>query len=238
MNRATNIALWTIYLALLAVLLPHTAWAFSQFEPDQSRWLGWIGAIAFEGAIAALTLRLKQRFESTPNFRAGRVNWKRFKFQYVNWYGLGLLVAVAVSSAANWAHAVEFGQPFDVFTSYSIDPLIYSVAFGGILPLCSFLFARILADVRITEHEVDPELERANATIQELRRQVRETERRATLAEQRFQAIGDLAIMLTAEDKRQRILATHQRWPELPAASIAVVTDASRSYVSEVLSES
>jgi hypothetical protein len=28
----TNILLWAIYLALLAVLLPHTAWAFGRFE--------------------------------------------------------------------------------------------------------------------------------------------------------------------------------------------------------------
>ena len=32
-NWSTNL-LWVIYFALLAVLLPHTAWAFSRFEPQ------------------------------------------------------------------------------------------------------------------------------------------------------------------------------------------------------------
>lgn len=29
----SNALLWAIYLSLLAVLLPHTAWAFARFEP-------------------------------------------------------------------------------------------------------------------------------------------------------------------------------------------------------------
>ena len=31
---------WIIYLALLAVLLPHTAWAFARFESPATGWLG------------------------------------------------------------------------------------------------------------------------------------------------------------------------------------------------------
>jgi hypothetical protein len=40
---------------------------------------------------------------------------------------------------------------------------------------------------------------------------------------------------LFAEGKRQRILAAADRWPQLPASSIAVVASASPSYVSDVL---
>ena len=41
LNRWINPLLWVIYLALLAVLLPHTAWAFAVFEPDGQRLVAW-----------------------------------------------------------------------------------------------------------------------------------------------------------------------------------------------------
>ena len=43
--------------------------------------------------------------------------------------------------------------------------------------------------------------------------------------------------MLFAQEKSRRILAIVQRWPRLPAASVAVLAEASPSYVSEVLAE-
>ena len=43
---------------------------------------------------------------------------------------------------------------------------------------------------------------------------------------------------LFAEEKRQRVLAAAERWPQLPAASIAVIASASPGYVSEVLKSS
>jgi hypothetical protein len=237
MNSWATRLLWIIYIALLLVLLPHTAWAFAQFEPEKWLWLGWVAAVAFEGAIAALTWRMKQRFEDTPRYTAGWVWGRRFSYHYLHVYSLGLLVAIGISAAANWAHAVEFGQTFEVFGRYGIHPNIYAVAFGAILPLCSLMFARILADVRLTEQEADPALDQAKATIKELRVEVREAEQRARLAEQRFEAIGDLAIILTGGDKRQRIIATRQQWPALKPAGVAVIADASPSYVSEVLTE-
>jgi len=233
MNNWTSRLLWTIYIALLAVLLPHTAWAFGQFEPPGWQWLGWVAAIAFEGAIAALTWRLKQRIEEVPN----RGRWQvRFSRRYCNVYAVGLLVAIGVSSLANWSHAVEYGFHFAAFTAYHMPPLLYSLTFGAILPVCSLLFAHILADTTAADQEENEELKAANVTIRELRQEVRVVSARADLAEQRFRAIGDLAILLTGEDKRQRILAARQQWPQLPAASVAVIADASRSYVSEVLS--
>ena len=71
----SSVLLWAIYLALLAVLLPHTAWAFGHFESPVAGWLGlqwgvlsaWAAAFAFEAAIAALTHKLAERIETTPS---------------------------------------------------------------------------------------------------------------------------------------------------------------------------
>jgi len=240
----TNYLLWAIYIALLLVLLPHTAWTFGQFEPSGWDWLGWIAAFAFEAAIAAFTWRLKGLIESTPNYRAGKVWLRRLKYRYANPYGMGLLVTLAVSGLANWAHAVEFGQAFRVFADYSIPPAMFSVAFGAALPAISLLFARVLAETQDTEQEANQELVEAKQNIKELRKQVREVEAdriaaegRANEAEQRFTAAEDLFASLFAAAKRERILAVHQRWPALPPSAIAVITEASPSHVSGVLKE-
>ncbi|NOR83389.1 MAG: hypothetical protein GQ526_07855 [Ardenticatenales bacterium] len=254
----SNILLWTIYLALLAVLLPHTAWAFGRFESPAVGWLNvqwgmvtaWAAAFAFEAAIAALTHKLAKHIETTPRYTAGRVWLRRISHQYLNAYAAGLLVAVGVSVLANFGHAVEFGRDFAtpaqgrycVFGQYKIPRQLYSLAFGGILPLVSLMFARILANTAETEAEVNPELSKAKQTIKELRSELKaakdhlaNAEARANAAEQRFSAAGDLVARLFAEEKRQRILAAAEHWPELPASSIAIITSASPGYVSEVL---
>jgi len=195
----TDKILWAIYIALLAVLFPHTAWAFSQFEPEGWDWVGWVAAFAFEAAIAAFTWRLKLLIETTPNYRTGRVWLRRLQYRYINFYGFGLLAALIISAVANWAHAVEFGQPFAVFAQYSVPPAVFSVAFGAILPIISLLFARVLAEAQDTEQEANPELAEAKQTVKELRKQLRETEEARTLAEQRFGAIGDLVARLFSE---------------------------------------
>ena len=88
----------------------------------------------------------------------------------------------------------------------------------------------------------NPELTRAKQTIKELQTalhtaeaRISDTEARAIAAEQRFAAAGDLSARLFAEEKRQRILVAAERWPELPAASVAIIAGASPGYVSEVL---
>lgn len=146
--------LWIIYLALLAALLPHTAWAFARFESTSAGWLGiswgivtaWAAAFAFEAAIAALTHKLAGHIATTPRYTAGRVWFRRISYQYLNAYASGLFVALGVSALANFAHTVEYGREFAIFGQYSIPPLLYSFTFGGILPLVSLLFARILGD--------------------------------------------------------------------------------------------
>jgi len=234
----TNYLLWAIYFALLGVLFPHTAWTFRQFEPDGwSQIIGWIAAFVFECGIAAITWRLKKKIETTPKYTKEPIAWRKFQYRYVNWFGAGLLVVLAVSLLANWAHAVEFGKTFKVFTDYSIPPALFPLAFGAILPITSLLFIGVLAEVQDTEQEANEELIEAKQNIRELRKQVREAEQARTLAEQRFGAIGDLVARLFSEVKRERILAVHQRWPALPPSAIAVITEASPSHVSGVLKE-
>jgi hypothetical protein len=234
--------------------LPHTAWAFRQFEPQGWAWVGWVAAFAFEAAIAAFTWRLKQLIETTPNYRARIVWLRRFKYRYFSPYGLGLFAALIISAVANWAHAVEFGQEFAVFARYSVPTWAFSVGFGAILPLISLLFARVLAEAQDTEEEANQDLVEAKGTIKELRKQLKEAEaartsaekqaeedriiaeRKIYEAEQRFAAVGELVARLFAEEKKQRILAARTQWPQLPAASIAIIAESSPSYVSEVLS--
>ena len=202
----------------------------------------WAAAFAFEAAIAALTHKLAKHIESTPRYTAGRVWLRRISYQYLNAFSAGLLVAVGVSVLANFGHAVEFGRDFAIFGQHKIPPLLYSLAFGGILPLVSLVFARILANTAETEVGTNSELTQAKQTIKQLRSEVAalgdhlsQAEARANASEQRFAAAGDLVARLFAEEKRQRILAAAERWPQLPASSVAIVAGASASYVTEVL---
>lgn len=198
-------------------------------------------AFAFEAAIAALTHKLAGRIMTTPRYTAGRVLLHRLPYQYWNAYAAGLFVALGVSALASFAHAVEYGRKFAIFGRFSIPPFLYSVMFGGILPLVSPLFARILGDTAATEAASNAELAKAKQTIKALRAELDEAEMRITdaettaiAAEERFAAAGDLFARLFAQEERQRILAAAERWLELPAASVTIIAGASPGYVSEV----
>lgn len=240
----TNTLLWLVYIALLAVLLPHTAWAFGKFEPSTGLgpFVAWAAAFSFEAAIAVLTHKLARHIEATPKRLRGPA---QFVYRYANAYALGLVVALGVSVLANLAHAVEFGSAIVIFAQWGIPSWAYSLAFGAVLPLTSLLFARVLSNVSESEDAADPELERANAEIKELRRSLRQAEAAAQAAEAaraeaetRFAAAGELVARLFDGEKRQRILAARATWPQLPAAAIAIIAASSASYVSEVLAES
>jgi hypothetical protein len=95
-----------------------------------------------------------------------------------------------------------------------------------------------------TVKDTDPALEKARQDLTELRRQFKESEaaraaseQRAIDAEARFAAAGDLFARLFAERKRERILAVAERWPSLQPSAIAVITETSPSYVSDVMKE-
>ena len=238
-----NRILWAIYLSLLAVLLPHTAWAFQNFEPQSGAGevslVAWTAAFAFEAAIAALTHKLTTHIEKTPK---RLTEWAKFKYRYLNAYSLGLFASIVVSSMANLAHAVEFGRQMLIFAAWKIPFAIYALAFGAVLPLVSLIFARVLSNVTETEGEDDPALADAKATIADLRRQLRESEagRKAaeearTTIEARMASTEGQSVKLFSDDKRERILSAHQLWPQLPGAAIAIIAGASASYVSEIL---
>lgn len=238
-----NTLLWIVYIALLAVLLPHTAWAFGKFEPQEGLGplVAWAAAFSFEAAIAVLTHKLAKHIESTPKRLRGVA---QFAYRYINAYALGLIVALGVSVLANLAHAVQFGSEISIFAEWGIPTWVYALAFGAVLPLTSLLFARVLSNVVDSEDVTDPEVDRLNTEIKELRGQLRRAEASAHAsevaraeAETRFAAAGDLMSRLFDGAKRERILAARSTWPQLPATAIAIISDSSPSYVSEVLSQ-
>lgn len=240
---SANRILWAVYLSLLGVLLPHTAWAFHNFEPETESGkislVAWTAAFAFEASIAALMHKLSGHIDQTPRRLSP---WAKFRFRYLNAYSLGLLVTIAVSSLANLAHAVEFGRPMAIFAAWNISFNIYAFAFGAVLPLVSLVFARVLSNVVETEADEDPELVQAKKTVADLRRQLRESEAKARAAEEarkqvetRYVSGGETIMKIVSADKRERILAAHHLWPRLPGAALATIADASPSYVSEVL---
>lgn len=224
--------IWLIYISLLAVLLPHTAWAFAKFEPAGNQLVAWLAAFTFEAAIATFTHKLANHIEQAKRYKS---ILKRFSVWYLNSYGFGLFTALLVSFAANFSHAVEFGGQMEIFARYSVPFGVYALAFGGILPGASLLFARVLSNVQETEHVDDVRLTMANKTITDLRRQLKATEQERIQTEQRLNALGDVVVQLFGENKRDRILAARQQWPQLPMRSVAIITDASPAYVSETL---
>lgn len=231
-----NRILWTVYLCLLGVLLPHTAWTFQIFEPQNGdgsiSLVAWTAAFAFEASIAAFTHKLSLHIEHTPKRLS---SWSKFQYRYLNAFSIGLAASILVSSMANLAHAVEFGRPMAIFTAWNVSFGIYAFAFGAVLPLVSLVFARVLSNVIESEGEDDPALMEAKTAAADLRRQLRESEARVKNAEARFASTGALLVKLGSDDKRERILAAHQLWDKLPGSAIAIISEASPSYVSEVL---
>jgi hypothetical protein len=239
MKSTTTKILWAVYLCILGVLLPHTAWAFLSVEPSGSVIVPWLAALGFEAAIAVLTYKLAEHIEQKPK---GKKGFSLFLFRYVNAFSFGLGIATVISALANLAHAVEFGQTLKIFTQWGIPSGVYSLAFGGILPLVSLTFARVLSNVTEDEEAPNPELETAKVTIKELNKHIRESEARRTaaedrarLAEERFGAMGDLFRRIFSDDKRERIIAVREWKPKLPGSAIALITESSPAYVSEVL---
>lgn len=221
-----------IYWALLLVLTPHTAWAFSKFEPgDGIGWPAWAAAVFFEAVIAVLTEAAVEHLRRTPNYTAGRVWLRRWGYRLQNAPLWMLVIAVGVSTLANFAHAVEFSAAMQVFSEFRHAERVYQVAFGAILPMVSLVYAVVLASTE-SEPPANPDLTRANSTIRELRQRVRSLEGELNAAKS---AVRPEFAALNADDKRARILAAHQLWPELPGRSIAVITGSSPAHVSEVL---
>lgn len=67
------------------------------------------------------------------------------------------------------------------------------------------------------------------------KQELAQVQRELEEANARFVTASDLFVRLVANEKRERILFARQQWPELAAGAIAIVTESSPSYVSEVL---
>lgn len=240
--------LWLIYIALLGVLLPHTAWAFAQFQSEGSGHLAWLLAFVFEASVFAFTHNMIDRIERASRLRRRSEEpiysyvWRRLSTAYLHVNGIGLLLVSAVSALANVTYTVEFSRLPEDYAAYS--PTFY-LAFGGILPVISFLFAHILAkqpevEIEASESELraKAEAQRAKAATQaaqaeaeQLRRQLKQAQAKAAAIESEIEIFR----RLFADEKKDQIVAARQIWPDATGAAIASITDSSPSYVSDVL---
>lgn len=132
------------YVFLLVVLLPHTAWMFSQLEPPELKWMGWAGAIAFELTIALLTYFLAKEIAAASTIDEDFLN--RARRELVNIPSFLLLGSIVISMVANWTHAYLYSANVP-FGDYVVVRVVYSLLFGGVLPICSFAYAYVLAQV-------------------------------------------------------------------------------------------
>lgn len=254
---SANTLLWAIYIALLVVLLPHTAWTFSQFEDLAPGALGvqwgkviaWVAAFAFEAAIAVFTHKLTDHNSSCPRYSSGNVAWRTFSYKYLNPFSVALTLALAYSALANFTHAVEFGQPLAAFGGWSLAPMFYSVTFGATLPACSLVFALVLSSAVESAEVPNAELAKARDKLTAVRGELRDAkeglaESEASLdqakselaqAKAAFAEANTLGGRLFSTEKKQRILFAFERWPGISRSVIAELTDSSGAYVSEVL---
>lgn len=147
LNRWINPLLWVIYIALLAVLLPHTAWAFAVFEPDGQRLVAWSAAFAFEASIAALTYKLIQRIEATPRRRSA---WVRWRGSYLNVYAGGLLVSVPRTARSGF---LPHYFPFSL-TNRSLEPDSIGISVYSKLYRHLFVFTCVVIEREIKSRKV------------------------------------------------------------------------------------
>jgi hypothetical protein len=228
MSTTTKI-LWMVFISILLVLLPHTAWLFRQFEPadsvkllgefDAADLLSYIAAFAFESAIAVLIHKLAKHIES---MKKGKTAWAKFSYSYLNPFAVGLYIATAISMLANLAHAVEFGVSIKIFTEWGVPAWVYSVAFGGILPLVSLTFARVLSNVTDDEDGPNPELTEANTRLREANRRAAESEQRAKAAEAKANTIQ--------AEAQQRVKESEQRYSVKLSEAERLLEDSEQRY--------
>lgn len=176
-----NAGLWCIYILLLAVLLPHTAWMFQQGETAGSKWstvIAWSAASVFELVILAMTHRFSKHLSSTKG-KEYKNGWKEATDKYVNSLAFGAVLAWFVSAYANVAHAIEFGNTsIKIFTAWPWVPAwSYPVAFGAVLPTASLLFAWVLSREADEVKQADPtEITELRQYAEALERQFNEAE--------------------------------------------------------------
>jgi hypothetical protein len=219
MNK-TTVVIWIIFAALLLVLLPHTAWAFSLFEDTESAFgkiTPWAAAIAFEMAIAALTHKLAGQIATVKRGTA----WQKFSARYINAYGIGLAISLVVSATANISHASAYARP-------GYGGAGFVIVFGGILPMVSLLFARVLSAAQDAQEDETSAIEELQKTKVKLDRLQGEHERMKTaLQDARKQA--DLWKHLNPQAQAAAMYITKQYATLGEAASAAGVHESTIS---------
>lgn len=159
-QRKRKLSTWILtvtYVLLLLVLLPHTAWMFSILEPTETKYLSYFIAISFEITVWILT----HYFSKEVIVSMKLTGWKRLKQQFGNVPAILLLMVMFASVIANWTHgyiffgsdlsSIHYDRTSDFF-SYSAVRLMYSILFGGVLPICSFAYAYVLSMVNAKQY--------------------------------------------------------------------------------------
>jgi len=249
--------LWFIYIALLVAILPHTSWWFAKSHPVTDEVLSWILAIVFECGIFAFTHRIvtlvatanrKRQLEKEGKWA---FRWRRISAGYVNLSGLGLLVTSGVSGFANWSYAVEHGGNLAIYSApYMVSPLIYEFAAGGILPLVSFFFSYLLAEMMSEREAITIKKTSAISKREEKLREKYKalSDQHATRQKQIDQLRADLDAALTvssgvgdlsgllSEQGKDRYLALRGLYSsqDVPAAWLAKLAGVSESYASQL----
>ena len=100
-----------------------------------------------------------------------------------------------------------------------------------------FVFALVLSQMAESEAESDPALLETNKALQDVRSQLRDSERARKIAEERLNTTVDMAKIFTSTNKRERIEAIYRKWPNLPNTAIAQLAESSPAHVSEVVKE-
>jgi len=265
---------WAVYIAFLSVLWPQAAWTIGQFQDELgTQWtilgvtaspLAWLLSGVFEATIAIVTHRLNEHWKDMPHrYKADDMRKKRFAYQWLNAYALALILAMSVSAIANYTHVVQFtNSSLRVFDHAAWSIRLYQVLFGLALPGVSFVFARVLSTIRLSEQEEDPalvkakaDLKEANATVRQMKEGVRlneqqhsevirsleltirHTERQLDESEQRYRAVGDVVRWLFGTDllMRDRVRAARKQFPSLSQNGIAQILGCSVSTVNEAL---
>lgn len=234
MSDRTYKILWGAFLFLLVVLLPHTAWYFGQAEDTRVYMIGgyavqlgkvtaWAAAAAFESAVAIFTHLLAKHIESVKV--RGLIWWQKVWKQYGNVYTVALGAALLVSISANYKHAFVFSQ--DVYVA---------ITTGGILPVCSFLFARALANRTESEHEPDEGDREANIKLREANKRVRELSEDVRRLSDELNKMGDYRTVFDVNaDAAERIRRAVVLWPEVSQNALSQVLNISKSYVNDVV---
>mgnify|MGYP001412424831 FL=1 len=164
--------MWLVYVLFLGVLMPHTAWTFSQFQQDKTSLIAWMLAFAVECVIAAFTHKLSEYLSATKRAKG----WQAL-YRWLNGYSVGLFMVLLISSIANLAYAVQFAGTLTVFTEWGISRMVYEFAFGAMLPFVSLVFALVLSQMADAEVDEDPAVTEAKGQVVTLRQSLRESER-------------------------------------------------------------